>query len=300
MIHPVAGERDLARLLAGLHPVLDPVPYAFCLLPPGQEAVSLTPLALFRESEGLTLVVPRETAEAAGLTVQFEARRITLTVHSDLEAVGMMAAVAQALAARQVPCNVIAAIHHDHLFVPEAKVGPALAAIRSLQAEHQGAVRVEWLADHPECLDTLAAWHHAEWRELLPGWTAAQARADLETHRGRATIPTTVVACAGDQVIGSASLLERDIPGTEAWSPWLASVYVDPAYRRRGIGWRLVDRVLDEARGLGITVLYLFTTGAEAWYAARGWVVVDRVPHAGQDAAIMAYDLSAQRGTFGA
>ena len=57
--------------------------------------------------------------------------KITLQVYSDLEGVGLTAAVATALARRGIPCNVVAALHHDHLFVPEGK-GPA--ALRCLEA----------------------------------------------------------------------------------------------------------------------------------------------------------------------
>ena len=44
-------------------------------------------------------------------------RQITLMVHSALDGVGLTAAVANALAAEGCPCNVVAAYHHDHIFV---------------------------------------------------------------------------------------------------------------------------------------------------------------------------------------
>lgn len=292
------GEQDLARLLATLSPELDPVGYAFCHLAVPEVPAGLTPLALFREAEGLTIVLPEAAATAAGLAVAFHSRRIVLTVHSDFEAVGMMAAVASALTARQIPCNVIAAVFHDHLFVPREKAASAMQAILALQAAHRDPIRLEWLADYPALVDQLARWHHTEWQHLLPGWTVEEARADLARHARGPVIPTTIVALEGDRLVGSASLLERDIPGTEQWSPWLASVYVSPEWRGRGIGWRLVDRVMAEARTLGVAVLHLFTAGAEGWYAPRGWRVVRRLPHEGLSASIMAFDLRDQRGTF--
>jgi hypothetical protein len=295
---PVRGERDLARLLATLSPELDPVRYAFCHLASRAVPAGLAPLALFHEAEGLTIVVPVEAANAAALPVTFRSRRIVLTVHSDFEAVGMMAAVATALAERQIPCNVMAAVFHDHLFVPEQKAGAAMDAIRALQAAHRDPIRLEWLADHPALVEQLAHWHHAEWQHLLPGWTVEQARADLARQARGPVIPSTIVALAGDRLLGSASLLERDIPGTEEWAPWLASVYVTPEWRGQGIGWRLVDRVMQEARELGVAVLHLFTAGAEGWYGPRGWRVIRRLTHAGLNASIMAFDLSRERGTF--
>jgi len=54
-------------------------------------------------------------------------------VPSDLAAVGLTAAFAQALAAVGISCNVLAGAHHDHLFVPVDRATDALAALRALQ-----------------------------------------------------------------------------------------------------------------------------------------------------------------------
>ena len=57
---------------------------------------------------------------------------ITLTVHSSLEAVGLLAEVATAFAARGISVNVVSAYYHDHLFVPSDRVEEALAALSEL------------------------------------------------------------------------------------------------------------------------------------------------------------------------
>ena len=86
-------------------------------------------------------------------------------------------------------------------------------------------MRIDYLSEHPELAPTLAAWHHAEWACLLPGWTLPSALADLQTHIGRRQIPTTFVALAAGQPVGSASLLERDLDGWEPLRPgWRASL----------------------------------------------------------------------------
>ena len=40
-----------------------------------------------------------------------------------------------ALTEAGVPCNAIAAYHHDHIFVPEARASDAIAAIEALRAD---------------------------------------------------------------------------------------------------------------------------------------------------------------------
>ena len=61
-------------------------------------------------------------------------RRIELTVHSALEGVGLTAAVASALAREGMPCNAVAAFHHDHIFVPSGMAEQALGVLTALQA----------------------------------------------------------------------------------------------------------------------------------------------------------------------
>ncbi len=53
-------------------------------------------------------------------------------MHSDLAAVGLTAAFATALAAEGLSCNVIAGVHHDHLFVPWDRRVDAMAALERL------------------------------------------------------------------------------------------------------------------------------------------------------------------------
>lgn len=129
----MSGERALDRLLAGMRPELQPGTYLFCTLSPGAPVPDLTALATFREAEGLTLVVEENEAGRRSLAGDFRAAWITLTVHSDLAAVGFLAAVSAALAADGIPCNPISAYHHDHLFVPIEQAQRALAALKRLQ-----------------------------------------------------------------------------------------------------------------------------------------------------------------------
>jgi hypothetical protein len=128
-------DRDAAlrRLLGALQPRRNAGVYAFVTVSGDFDAVALQPLATFREPEDTTLVVEEPRARAAGLPILFRAAWLTLGVHSDLAAVGLSAAVASALAGAGIACNVIAAAHHDHLFVPLDDVDAALAVLSALQ-----------------------------------------------------------------------------------------------------------------------------------------------------------------------
>lgn len=131
---PIRGERDLDRLLAGMGPTLDPARYAYCRMREGLQPDRLTARGIFHEKEGMTLILEYDEAIRTGLVPDFVARRIELTIHSDLNAVGFMARIAQELAAAGIPCNPVSATWHDHLFVPEALADRALRVLTALEA----------------------------------------------------------------------------------------------------------------------------------------------------------------------
>lgn len=123
---------DLKELLTHMQPELNPGRYAFVAVPIG---VTLDPrqiVASVREPEGLSAILPEQAALDLGLPIAFTAAWITLTVHSDLAAIGLTAAFSGALGQAGISCNVVAGVHHDHLFVPIDQAQQAMEALRAL------------------------------------------------------------------------------------------------------------------------------------------------------------------------
>jgi predicted N-acetyltransferase YhbS len=152
---------------------------------------------------------------------------------------------------------------------------------------------IEYLADHRSFIPTLARWHHAQWHYLDVG-KSAQQRADALQKHGRGQVPTTVVALSGGRPLGSASLIAHDMDTRMELSPWLASVYVAPEHRGRGIGSALVQRIVAQARALGFEHLYLFTPDKERFYARLGWSVLERTTYRGYAQVVMVLHLAGQ------
>ena len=115
-------------------PELHPGRYVFALAPGDGLPPDLDIVATVREAEGLTLVLPAEDADRAGLCV----RRRDGVDHA-----------ARALRARRgrpdrrvqhgarrrgLSANVIAGLHHDHVFVPAGQGEPAVQVLRALSA----------------------------------------------------------------------------------------------------------------------------------------------------------------------
>jgi hypothetical protein len=129
----MSGETNLGILLKSMKPVLREGEFVFITTRRSLlEIAPLKPLGLFHEEEGLTLILPREKAEAAGLPYAAVFRMLTLSVHSSLEAVGFLAAITNRLAARDISVNPVSAYFHDHLFVPSARAEESLALLVEL------------------------------------------------------------------------------------------------------------------------------------------------------------------------
>lgn len=118
-------------MISNMTPEVQPGRFAFISTndPVLISKLSLDAIGTFREAEGLSMLVPVELTKDTDLPMKC----ITLNVYSSLEGVGLTAAVAAALGAHDIPCNMVAACHHDHVFVPADKCDQALEVLKSLQ-----------------------------------------------------------------------------------------------------------------------------------------------------------------------
>ena len=129
----MAGGHDLGVLLASMAPELHDLPYGFATC---KTLPALTPFATVAEAEGLTVVAPLADLRAAGLEAEAFAR-ISLSVHSALEAVGLTAAMSGALARAGISANVIAGFYHDHIFVAWDDSAKAMQVLQGLSRDAQ-------------------------------------------------------------------------------------------------------------------------------------------------------------------
>lgn len=127
------AQRDLGTLIEKMSPELDPREWVFVSVEPSFRWRDLTPRFVFHETEGVTIVIERALAETCALPYAFPSRCITLTVHSSLEAVGLLATVTRALADRGIAVNAVSAYYHDHLFIPSDRSQEALRVLAELR-----------------------------------------------------------------------------------------------------------------------------------------------------------------------
>lgn len=152
-------------------------------------------------------------------------------------------------------------------------------------------LQVDYLQNHRDAIPALAELHHAEWLSITPTLSVADRIAAFEARARRGSIPTGFVAIDGDTVVGMACLVECDIESHCHLAPWLATVLVAPAYRRRGVGSALAGRATDEAIRLGVGELFLFTFDRQSFYSRLGWQTMEAVTYAGRAGTVMSRKL---------
>ena len=152
-------------------------------------------------------------------------------------------------------------------------------------------MKIEYLADCTEHVTVLAKWFQDEWGYLSPEIKLEDRTTRLHANANRKSIPMTFVAVEGKHPVGSASIVECDMDTHSHFKPWLASVYVASDHRNRGIGTKLVMRIIEEAKLHGFPILYLWTPKKEKFYAKRGWVLIERTTYKNENASVMEYFL---------
>jgi hypothetical protein len=138
-MQPNPALSNLNEMLASLDPLLDSEEFVFCTMPIHEMAnyAGLRPFATIAEQEGLTLVVRRSGADAHKLSYDSRFQRITLQVHSSLDAVGLTAAVSSELTRVGICANIIAGYFHDHIFVAADRANEAMNCLNALSARYQ-------------------------------------------------------------------------------------------------------------------------------------------------------------------
>lgn len=261
----MTGITDVNTLLAGLDPQRHEGVHVFATLPPGFR-LDVEPVVSVTEAEGRTVVLRVEDADRLGLAAHYPCAWITLRVRSALHAVGMIARVAGALAARGISVNPVSGFHHDHLFVPHDRAAEAMAVLASLARPRPGSVVVgEYeLDDDPARVDRDVVWR------FLAGeayWSRDRTRADVDTQLDRAWRLVGAYRRGTGEMVGFARAVSDGVT-----FGYLADVFVLAEARGAGLGKAIVALVVADPRVRWV----LFTGDAHGLY--RGFGFTDPEP----------------------
>ena len=92
----------------------------------------MRPVATILEEEGMTVVVSKKQADECKLSYSTIFQKISLNIHSSLEAVGLTAAISTALAIHNISANMVAGYYHDHIYIRKDHADLALEILEGL------------------------------------------------------------------------------------------------------------------------------------------------------------------------
>lgn len=153
--------------------------------------------------------------------------------------------------------------------------------------------KIDRLAKYPGLIPVLAKWHHRQWQHLNPESYDEQARREdyLRATADTTSLPQMLVAHINGHALGSARLIKNDMDTHPELTPWLASLYVPPDFRRHGVATRLITEIETMAKQFGFDQIYLFTEDKTAMYSKLGWSELFREKYYGEEVSVMTKSL---------
>lgn len=150
-------------------------------------------------------------------------------------------------------------------------------------------MQIQFLADRPEAVPTIARWYFDEWGHKEPGNSVEATIHRLRGKLNRDTLPIPIIAIDEDgSLLGTAQLKVREMEIFPDREFWFGGLYVISQARGRGIGASLVNRIVELAQIRKIPELWLQTYALDGGlYARLGWTMVERLSYKGQDIAVM-------------
>lgn len=112
-------------------------------------------------------------------------------------------------------------------------------------------IRIELLADRPECIPVLADWFRAEWSPYYGAEGPGDAEHDLRECTGRSAPPAAFVALLDGKPCGTAALKTGSVSTHAHLSPWLAALLVHAGFAGRGVPYFVGDAAILRKRLAG-------------------------------------------------
>ncbi|MDR3431812.1 MAG: GNAT family N-acetyltransferase [Rouxiella aceris] len=92
----------------------------------------------------------------------------------------------------------------------------------------------------------------------------------VDSSLSTADLPLTFIALEKEKIVGTVGLWRCDLISRQDLTPWLAALYVDKAWRSRGLGRQLQHFVSQYSQSAGFHELYLWATFS-GYYEQHGW-----------------------------
>ncbi len=149
-------------------------------------------------------------------------------------------------------------------------------------------MKLEYLADHPGLLPTVAQWYFEEWGYLSEEKTLEQDIQRLQIYLNKDKVPLILLAIQDGELVGAAQLKFREMSIYPEKEHWVGGVYVAEAHRGKGIARQILLELIAIAKSLKIETLYLQTEHLNGGlYGRMGWMPIEQVNYRGIEVLVM-------------
>lgn len=133
------------------------------------------------------------------------------------------------------------------------------------------------LREAPNIKEQAAEWFHSKWCVPKEAYLECiNAYLNKETEYGW-------YLCLDDEkIIGGLGVIDNDFHDRKDLTPNVCAVYTEEAYRGKGIAGHLLNMVVEDLKGKGITPLYLVTDHT-GFYEQYGWEFLCMVQGDGEE-----------------
>ena len=121
------------------------------------------------------------------------------------------------------------------------------------------------LRDKAELKIEAAEWFHSKWGVPTEAYLEC-----MEAYLSGETEYGWYLCLDKDRIIGGLGVIENDFHDRKDLSPNVCAVYTEEAHRNKGIAGKLLNMVVADMRGKGITPLYLVSDHI-GFYERYGW-----------------------------
>jgi GNAT superfamily N-acetyltransferase len=140
-------------------------------------------------------------------------------------------------------------------------------------------MKIDYLANYQHLIPTVAQWYLDAWRKFSENLSTEHTKLKLAERLNTDKLDVCFLCFNDDcnnELIGTFSLTQKDIPNNEQFSPCFSNLFVAEKYRRRKIGKKLIEHVKQQAKNFGFEKMYLYTTNKtiHLWYEKLGWKII--------------------------
>lgn len=140
------------------------------------------------------------------------------------------------------------------------------------------------IREHKELAETAAQWFHSKWKIPLKAYTDSIQMC----LNNKVAVPQWYAATENAKIIGGLGVIENDFHNRKDLAPNVCALYVESAYRRKGIAEKLLNFACNDMKQFGIHTLYLVTDHT-SFYEQYGWDFLCMVQADGESAMARMY-----------